>query len=152
MAERDIARDKAVDLEWHDFRLFGLGTEGADDGLSGRTQRSDPGSLEASPQRMDLGQGNSRMMAGHDFGDDLIRLAARLFDHRDVELALLRVGHDLRLVDGRKAGGAQEAVDRLLGRTDARALLFLADVGGAGGEAPKSSASRRGVQYSRAPS
>ncbi len=32
--------------------------------LSGRTQRSDPGSLEASPQRMDLGQGNSRMMAG----------------------------------------------------------------------------------------
>jgi hypothetical protein len=31
---------------------------------SGRTQRKEPGSAEAAPQRIDFGHGKSRMMAG----------------------------------------------------------------------------------------
>ena len=38
---------------------------------SGRTQRSDPGSADALPQRIDFGQGKSRITAGTSCGDDL---------------------------------------------------------------------------------
>ena len=95
---------------------------------SGRTQPSAPGLAERSPQRIDFGQGNALHHLGHDLADHLDRRPARLLDHRDVEVALL-VGLDLGLVDRLEPGGAQEALDRALGRADARALLLLLHVG-----------------------
>ena len=38
---------------------------------SGRTQRSEPGSADALPQRIDFGHGKSRITAGISCGDDL---------------------------------------------------------------------------------
>ncbi len=66
---------------------------------NGRTQRNASGFAEAAPQRIDFGHGNERMIAGHDLGDGVFRLAARLLDHSDIELALLRVGLDPRVLD-----------------------------------------------------
>ena len=60
---------------------------------------------------------------------------ALLFGGRDVELALLGIGLDFRVGDGGEARGLEEAVDRLLGGADARALLFLAGIGRADGDA-----------------
>ncbi len=67
----------------------------------------------------------------------MISSAARggLLDHGDVELALLGVGDLLGLIDGSEASRAQEAFDGLRGRIRAGTLLFLARVGGTGGEA-----------------
>jgi hypothetical protein len=54
------------DREWATIlRCFRIGAEAAQGSdCSGRTQRRLPGSPEAAPQRMDFGQGKSRMMAG----------------------------------------------------------------------------------------
>ena len=90
---------------------------------SGRTQVS----LAAAPtHRLRPGK------AAHHFGDHLRhhvdRRAARLLDHRHVEVALL-VGLHFGLVDRGQAGRLEEAGDGLRRRADARALLLFLDVG-----------------------
>jgi hypothetical protein len=70
----------------------------------------------------------------HQLGDDLLGGAAGLGDVGDVEVALLRVGMDMRLGDGGEAGLAQETLDGLLRRLGGRALDFLAHILGARGE------------------
>ena len=70
----------------------------------------------------------------------------------DIEIALLRIGLDLRLAISVEAGRAQKALDRRLRRADLRALLLLADVARARGHAAEVSASRRGVQNAWQPS
>ncbi len=95
---------------------------------SGRTQRSAP-----SPQRMDLGQGKAADGVLDGFGDDLGGGAAGAVDDGEEDGAL-GVGAGLELVAG-EAGGAEEAVDGLLGGVGARALAFLALARGVFGEA-----------------
>ena len=89
---------------------------------NGRTQRSASGFAEAAPQRIDFGQGKARTIAG------TISASASLVERPgfsidgDVELALLRVLLDRRVLDAGEAGALQEALDRRLRRADARAL------------------------------
>ena len=97
---------------------------------SGRTQLS----AAVAPAHR-LGPGEAGDDFGQDVGEDRGRVGALLFDVGDVELALLGVGLDLRLVDRGQARGLEEAVDRLLRGADARALLFFAGVGRAGRDA-----------------
>ena len=73
-------------------------------------------------------------MLRQNLGDDLRRRAAGLLDHGDVEIALLVRLHR-RLIDRRQAGALEEALDRLVGRADARPLALLALVGRAGRQA-----------------
>ena len=108
---------------------------------SGRTQRRLAVPSASSPANGESGRRRARAPAHrfrpgkvadhrrHQLGDDLLRRAARLRHDGDVEIALLRVGLDLRLVDRGKPGAAQKTLDRLLRRADARALLLLAHVG-----------------------
>ena len=65
---------------------------------SGRTQLSAPGSFERAPQRMDFGQGKLLITSGRISPITSIAGAARLLDHRDVEVALL-VGLHFRFAD-----------------------------------------------------
>ena len=89
MAAGRVAGCDAVDRKRHDVRLLGLRPEGRDD----RMQRPHPVERarlrRCSPQRIDFGHGKLLNDLGHDFGDHLDRGAARLLDHRDVEVALL---------------------------------------------------------------
>ena len=99
VAVGDVAGADAVDLEIDHHRLLGLRPEGADD----RLQRAHPA------QRARLGRGRApahRFRPGegadhrrHQLGDDLFGRPARLDDVGDVEIALLRVGMDMRLGD-----------------------------------------------------
>ena len=72
---------------------------------------------------------------GDDLGDRVFGRAARLLDHRDIELALLRVGHDRRIFDSLEARALQKALDRRVRRADARALSLLAQIGLGGRQA-----------------
>ena len=64
MAIGDIAGTQTIDLEVDNDRLFGFGTEGADDRLQRTHQRRLPGFDDALPQRMDFGQGNAVTIFG----------------------------------------------------------------------------------------
>ena len=103
VAVGDVADADAIDLESDDHRLLGLRAEHADD----RLQRPHPaqrrpaacGLADAAPERIDFGQGKLRMMPG--ITSAMISSAGRpgLTMMGDVEIALLRVGVDVRLVD-----------------------------------------------------
>ena len=93
---------------------------------NGRTQRRASGFAEAAPQRIDFGQGNERMIAGMISASASRGRAAGLLDDRDVELALLRILVDLRVLDPREPRAFQKPLDRRLRRADARALALLA--------------------------
>ncbi len=109
MAEGDVAGFQAVDIEWHDLRVFGLRAEGRDD----RMQRTHPGQRaglrRCRPPAHRFRPGKFADDVGHDLGDHLDRGAAGLLDHRDIELALLRVLLDLRLIERGRAPRSSES-------------------------------------------
>ena len=90
-----------------------------------------PTSRRKSPQlnRIDLGHGKLGGDGRHHLADDLLRRPPRLLDLDDVEVALLVVLDDLRVLDRLEARRLDEAGDGLLRRIDARALALLAQVG-----------------------
>ena len=96
---------------------------------SGRTQRSFP-----APQRMAFGHGKVLHDLRHDFGNDLGTVAAGLFDHRDIEAALL-VFACLRLIEGIQPRRFQEAFDGLVRRTHTGPFAFVAHIRRALGQA-----------------
>ena len=120
-----VARGDPADREGHDLRRLVRDGERAQD----RVQRPDPA------QRVGTGRGGApahrlrpREVAQdrrQDFRQHLARGAAFLRDLGDVERTLLRVGLDRRLLDAREAGALEEALDRAVGRADARALALL---------------------------
>ncbi len=135
VAVRDVAGADAVDREAAPPRGLGLRPEGADDAFAaGAPSAKSPGSREAAPQRIDFGQGKLADDGGQDFGQNLRRRAAGALDHGDVELALLRVVFDLRLVERGEPGALQKALDGGVGGADARAAPLLAHVLAAGGQ------------------
>ena len=119
----------------------------------GRTQRSASGLVEAAPQRIDFGQGKERTIAG------MISASASLVERpgfsidRDIELALLRVLLDPRVLDAGEARALEESLDGRLRRADARAFALLAQGRLRAPAGPTTcSASRRGVTKACAPS
>ena len=77
---------------------------------------------------MDFGHGKVAIDGVQTSLDHVDRSAARLFDHRDVEIALL-VGLYLGFADRLQARRLQKAGDRVLRRADARAFFLFLDVG-----------------------
>ncbi len=107
-----------LDVEMHD-----LAREQAHD----RVQRTHPLQLARSPAH-GLGPRELLRHRRHHFRDDVVHGPAGLLRLHEVVVALL-VGDDLGLVDRRDAGCAQEALDRLLRRTDTRPLALVLDFG-----------------------
>ena len=64
---------------------------------------------------------------GQHLADHLDRRAARLLDHRDIEIALL-VGLHLGFIDRLQPRGFEKAGDGVVRRADPRALLLLAQI------------------------
>src|SRR6185437_2420256 len=118
MAERGLARFDTIDGKLHEVRLFGLKTEGRGD----RMQRSHPG------QRTGFGRAcapahrfRPRKSAdddGKNFGEHINGRTTRLFDQRDVKVALLRVALDLRFVQRGEPRGFQKTSDGSLRPAD----------------------------------
>ncbi len=108
------------------LRRFGLRPEGGDD----RLQRAHP----AQAARLGRGRapahgfrpGEASDDLGQELGQDVECLAAGPLDHREVELALLRVGDGRGLIEAREPRALQEALDGRLGGADPRAAAFLA--------------------------
>ena len=71
----------------------------------------------------------------NDLGEQIDRLGAGALDHRDIELALLGVLLDLRLIERGESGAFEKALDRRLRRADARTFSFFAHIRLAGGQA-----------------
>ena len=94
---------------------------------NGRTQRKASGFAETAPQRIHSAKGTSDDRR-NDLGNRVLRLAARLLDHCDIKLALLRVGLDARVLKTSEPCALQKALDRGFRRADARAPAFLARV------------------------
>ena len=118
----------------------------------GRTQRRASGRVEALPQRIDFGQGKARTTAGTISASASLGRAARLLDHRDVELALLRV-----LLDLASSMRASPALFRkpwiaASGAPTRGPFRSSRKVGCAAGRPTTCSASRRGVTNACAPS
>ena len=126
MAVGDVARRDPADGEGHDLRRLVRAAERAED----RVQRPDPAQrVGLRPRRRPSASTSATESAHdrrHDLGQHLARRAARLLDHGDVELALLRVGLDLGVLDARQPRALEEALDRRLRRADARPLALLA--------------------------
>ena len=89
VAARLVAGGDAVDRERHDVRLLGLRPERGDDGM----QRPHPGERARLARRLAPAHRFRPRKAldhlGQDFADHVDRGAARLLDHRDIEVALL---------------------------------------------------------------
>ena len=100
-----------------------LAVEQRHDGL----QRPHPGHGAAAPFHR-FGPGQRLHRGVDDAGQGLGGRAALLLQHGEPELALAGVAL-LRLVERGEACCLQEALDRLVGRADARAASFLADIG-----------------------
>ena len=127
VAAGEVAGGDAVDGEGHDLGA-GLGGEEAED----RVQRADPAQGAVAPAHgFRPGEGADHRLDG--FGDDLGGGAAGLQGDGEPDLGLLVVA-DFELVAG-QAGGAEETGERGFGGVGARALAFLAQAGGMGGEA-----------------
>ena len=118
MPRRPVARGDAVDVQRHHFGP-GLGRQYADD----RMQRPYPFQTTSAPTH-GFGPGEIANNRCQHLGDDLGRRATGLLDHGDIDLALLVV-LNLQIL-ARNTGPAQEALDRLFRRIDARAFTFLA--------------------------
>ena len=127
MAVGRLAGVDAVDRELHDSGSSVSGPKVATIECSGRTHTSEPDLAERAPQRIDFGQGKVRMMTGKISASTSSVGAAGLLDQRDIEIALL-VGLDLRLADRGQAGRLQKALDRGVGRADARAATLLLQI------------------------
>src|ERR1700674_468696 len=110
----DAAAHDAIDLEFNRFVA-----EEAEDGMKG----PDPADAARSPAH-----GFWAGKFAHDLRNGLRyncgRSAAGLFRPRDIIVAL-GVFHNLTFREALQASGAQETLDRFLGRTDARPFPFL---------------------------
>ncbi len=73
---------------------------------------------------MDFGQGKYEITSGIIFANHLERRPPRLLDQRHIEVALL-VGLHLGFADRLEARAFEKTCDRVIGRADARALLFF---------------------------
>ena len=129
MAVGDVAGPDAVDLEIDHLRIRGLRPEGADD----RMQRAHPGEA---PRLCRGGAPAHRFRPGkaaddlrHDPRDHLLGRNAGLLDHRDVEVALLRIRSIFASSIEASPAALRKPVDRLVGRADTRPLALLAPVG-----------------------
>jgi hypothetical protein len=120
VAAGDIARRHAVDLEVDDFGLFRLRPEGADH----RVQRAHPLKIARAPAHR-FRPGKLAHDLRNDLGDHLFARPPLRLDDGHIKIALL-VGLDLGFADRLQPGALEKALDRLLGRAHARALLFLA--------------------------
>src|SRR5208282_6192731 len=90
-------------------------------------QRIGPRRGRAPPHRLRPGKGAHYRR--HNLGDNVLRRTPRLLDDRDVELTLLRVLLDRRVLDAVEARALEEALKGRLRRADARTLALLAQVG-----------------------
>ena len=134
MPSRDVAGADAVDLERHHVRDLGLGPEGADDRLERAHPAQRPGLGRLRAPAHGFRPGEIADDGGQDLGQHLRRRAAGALDHGNVELALLGVRLDPRLIEGGEAGSLEETLDRLVGRADARTAPLLAHVLTLGGQ------------------
>ena len=125
----------AVDAEAHDFGRLGLGAEGRENGVQRAHPAQRVGANRGLAPAHGFGPGEAFDDGGDDLGEKIDRRGAGTLDHRDIELALLGVLLDRRLIQRGEAGAFEKALNRRLGRADARALFFLASVGLAGGQA-----------------
>ena len=103
----------------HDLRLFRFRAEGCDDGM----QRTHPGQPATAPAHL-LRPGKGAHDIRHDLADHFDSRAARLFDHGQIEVALL-VRLDLRFINRLQSRALEEAGDGAFRRADARALLLF---------------------------
>ena len=108
--------------------LLGLRPESGDDGM----QRPHPGQRAGLRRRRAPAHrfrpGKAFDDRGQNLADHVDRGAARLLDHRDIEIALL-VGLHFGFGDRFQPGGFEKPGDGVLRRADARALLLLAQIG-----------------------
>jgi hypothetical protein len=125
----------AVDLERHHVGDLGLGPEGADDGVQRPHPAQAPRLFRARAPAHRFRPRKIADDARQDLGDDLGGRASGTLDHRHVELALLRVLVDARLIERGEAGALQETLHGVVGRADARAAPLLAHVLPLGGQA-----------------
>ena len=130
VAEGYVAGRDHIEFEGHDFGLLAFGAEGRGDGA----QRAHPFQPSIAPAH-GLAPGEGFDGGGQDVLEDVEGRSALLFDHRNVEIALLLVGLDLGFIDARKPRTAQKAIDRLLGCADLGALALFARIGRGGGQA-----------------
>ena len=117
----------AGDVELHDLRLFGFGTEGCND----RMQRAHPGQRAVprgafAPAHL-LGPRESADDQRDDFRDHIDRGTSGFLHQRDVEIAL-RIALDLRFIERFQASGFQEALHGSIRRADLRPLALLLEV------------------------
>ncbi len=141
MAVGGVARGDSAQFELDNVRLFPFGAEGCGDGA----QRADPFKTPCPPTH-GLAPGEGLDRCGQNVAQNLDGGGALFLDHCDVEIAFFFVGLDRCLIDARQPGGAQEAIERLLGGADLGALALFARVGGSCGKARyrKRQAARRG--------
>ena len=136
MTARDIAAGNAIHVKAHDFRLFGINAECAENGM----QRTHPaqgvrarGSC-APPHA--LGPWECTDNLRQDFSQHFSGCAAAALDHGDVKLALaLGIFLDLRLIERGQSGAFEKACDSRFRRADTRAFFLLARVWLAGRQA-----------------
>ena len=135
MAEGHIASFDPVDFELDDLGGVVRDCKRADDA----PQRPDPAQRVGLRRRRAPAHGFRPRKRTDDRRNDLrdrvLGLAARLLDHGDIELALLRVGLDPRVLDALEAGALQEALDGGVRSADAGALSLLAQIGLGGRQA-----------------
>ena len=128
MAKSQVSRFDAVDLERDDVGGVVRDGQSADDSA----QRAHPPKRVGPGRRCAPAHRFRPRKRAHDCGDDLgdrvLGLAARLLDQRDVELALLRVGHDPRVFDPLEARALEKTLDRRVRRADAGPLALLAQI------------------------
>ena len=111
-----VATGNAIHFKWHHFSV-----QHTDNPL----QRAHPAQVTRAPTHA-LGPMETANDGRHSFGNDVGRIAARRFDHGNVEVALLRIGAHFGLTDVTQPRATQEALDRLVRRADLRAFaLFL---------------------------
>ena len=124
-----------VDLERHDLGRLVLRGERAHDAAQ---RAHPPQSVGPDGGRAPAHRFRPRKRAddlGHDLGDGVLGVAAGLLDQSDIELALLRVGLDARVLDALEPRALQKALYRRFRRADPRALALLAQVRLGGGQA-----------------
>ena len=128
MAARFVTGGDAADRETNDVRLLGFRPERRDDRVKWPHPVERAGLIRLLAPAHGFRPGESLDHVGKNFTNDVDGRTARLFDRRDVKVALL-VGLHLRFADGFEPGGFQKSGDGVVGRADARAFLLLADIG-----------------------
>ena len=135
MAPGHIAGLDAVDLERDDLGSVVRNGERADDPAQGPDPAQRVGLRRRCAPAHRFRPRKRADDRGDDLGDRVLGFAARLLDHRDIELALLRVGRDRRILDSLEARALEKALDRRIRRADAGTFSLLAQIGLGGRQA-----------------